>query len=161
MYEVTGNQYILSDITNNELQIAMYIALGIIALGIVILIFKYKLSGLLAAISYIGFIAGFGLVIRYTNVILSIEGFLAIGIVLILSYLLIINLLKKSYKMETYKEFLIKILPIIVLSIVFCFVNWVPMSSFGMILFWGIILLAIYNMLITSNLIKIKEGKDK
>ncbi len=161
VYEVTGNQYILSDITNNELQIAMYIALGIIALGIVILIFKYKLSGLLVAISYIGFIASFGLVIRYTNVILSIEGFLAIGIVLILSYLLIMNLLKKSYKMETYKEFLIKILPIIVLSIVFCFVNWVPMSSFGMILFWGIILLAIYNMLITSNLIKIKEGKDK
>ncbi len=161
VYEVTGNQYILSDITNEQLQVLGYIAIGIIVLGILVLIFKHKLLGLLAAIAYVGFIAGFGLVIRYTNVILSIEGFLAIGIVILLDYLLIMNLLKKSYKIETYKEFFIKILPIIVLSIVFCLVNWAPMSSFGMILFWGIVLLAIYNMLITSNLIKIKEGKDK
>ena len=161
VYEATGNQYILSDITNEQLQVLGYIAIGIIVLGILVLIFKHKLLGLLAAIAYVGFIASFGLVIRYTNVILSIEGFLAIGIVILLDYLLIMNLLKKSYKIETYKEFFIKILPIIVLSIVFCLVNWAPMSSFGMILFWGIVLLAIYNMLITSNLIKIKEGKDK
>ncbi len=160
-YELVGNQYILSEITENQMQIAGYIALGIIAIGIIILIVKYKLSGLLAAISYVGFIASFILTIKYTNVILSIEGLLAIAMILILNYVLVTYLLKKSYKMETYKEFFIKISPIIILSIVFCFTNWAPISSFAMVSFWGILLIAIYNAIITSNLIKIKEGKEK
>ncbi len=159
-YDLEGNQYILSEITNEQIQIGMYIALGIILIGMIILIIKYKLSGLLTAISYIGFIAAFMLTIRYTNVILSLEGILSIAMILLLNYYLVMKLLKKSYKMDTYKEFFIKILPIIILTIVFCFVNWAPISSFAMVAFWGILLMAIYNIIITSNLIKIKEGKE-
>ena len=129
-------------------------------IGMIILIIKYKLSGLLTAISYIGFIAAFMLTIRYTNVILSLEGILSIAMILLLNYYLVMKLLKKSYRMDTYKEFFIKILPIIILTIVFCFVNWAPISSFAMVAFWGILLMAIYNIIITSNLIKIKEGKE-
>ena len=159
-YEISGNQYILSEITSEQMQIALYIALGIIAIGLIMLIAKHKSSGVLAAISYIGFMASFMLVIKYTNVTLSLEGFLGMAIVLILNYILVKKLLNKSYKIETYKEFFIKILPIIILSIVFCFVNWTPISSFAMVLFWGILLIAIYNIIVTSNLIKIKKGKE-
>ena len=56
---------------------------------------------------------------------------------------------------ETYKKFFNIVLPICILSIVFCFVKWVPISSFGMILFWGFVIIAIYNAVITRSLLKV------
>ena len=55
----------------------------------------------------------------------------------------------------TYKKFFYRIIPICVISIAFCFVKWIPMSSFGMISFWGLVLIAIYNVVITRSLLKI------
>ena len=60
---------------------------------------------------------------------------------------------------ETYKEFFVKIIPICIVVIAFCFVGWAPISSFGMVMFWGILLIAIYNILVTNSLLKIKVGK--
>ena len=61
--------------------------------------------------------------------------------------------------LNTYKEFFIKLIPIIIISIVFCFASWTNLSSFGMIMFWGLVLIAIYNVLITKTLLKLKESK--
>ena len=60
---------------------------------------------------------------------------------------------------EVYKEFFVKIIPICIATIVFCFAGWDPISSFGMIMFWGIVLIAIYNYIITSTLLKIQDNK--
>ena len=60
---------------------------------------------------------------------------------------------------EVYKEFFVKIIPICIATIVFCFAGWDPISSFGMIMFWGIVLIAIYNYIITSTLVKIQDNK--
>ena len=157
-YEMAENQYIVSDITSNEIKTIVYVAIAIIAIALIILIIKHKFLGLFVAISYIGFIAALLLAIRELNVVLAVEGFAAIAIILFLNYILVKQLLKEE-KMETYKEFFIKILPLIILSIIFSYVKWAPISSFGMILVWGIVLIAIYNMIITSNLIKV--GKEK
>ena len=59
---------------------------------------------------------------------------------------------------EVYKEFFVKIIPICIATIVFCFAGWDPISSFGMIMFWGIVLIAIYNYIITSTLVKIQDN---
>ena len=42
--------------------------------------------------------------------------------------------------------------------IVFCFIKWIPISSFGMIGFWGLTLIAIYNVAVTRTLLKLKEN---
>ena len=60
---------------------------------------------------------------------------------------------------ETYKSFFIKIVPICITIIAFCFISWEPISSFGMVMFWGIVLIAIYNYVITNTLLKIKADK--
>ena len=60
---------------------------------------------------------------------------------------------------ETYKEFFIRIIPVCILAVVFCFINWSPISSFGMVMFWGIALIAIYNSIITNILLKIEADK--
>ena len=73
-YEVTANRYVKSNITADTYSIGI-IVLTVIVLGAMIyLIVRYKKNGLLSSIAYIGYIAVLLLVIRYTNVIITIEG---------------------------------------------------------------------------------------
>ncbi len=159
-YELVENQYVLSDITTNDTEIAVYVVLAIIVLGIILLFIRYKVVGTLGIISYIGFISLFMLLVRYTNVVLSLEGILGILIVFVLDYRLINKLLKHN-KLESYQEFFTQIIPIMIVAITFCFIRWVPISSFGMVMFWGIVLIAIYNSIVTNYLLKINAGKEK
>ena len=169
-YDVDTNEYVKSDITQNQIQIVEYIIIGIVVFALIVLIIRYKISGILGAFSFIGLMSILLLTIRYANVVLSIEGVFGIVIVLILNYIFInkfLNKLKENRKdlskknvidanKETYKEFFIRIVPVIIMVVAFCFVNWVPISSFGMVMMWGIALIAIYNVIITNNLLKLK-----
>ena len=171
-YTVSENKYVLSDITQNELDIIFYVMLAIAVLALIVLIVRYKTRGLLNAFSYIGLVALFLLLLRYTNVVISIESIFGVAVVLILNYIFVNKLLSKMKKeetlnkavisedfKETYKEFFIRIIPIIICVITFCFIRWEPISSFGMVMFWGILLIALYNISITNLLIRLKESK--
>ena len=170
-YDVEKNQYVLSNISKQDL-IYVAIAMAVVAIiGIIVLIAKYKTNGLLAGISYIGLSALYLIAIRYTNVTISIDSIFAIGIILILNYIFTNMLLSNIRKMndskvenavgksvsETYKKFFMRIIPICVVVITFCFANWIPMNSFGMTAFWGIVIIAIYNAIITNGLLRIKN----
>ena len=170
-YDVEKNQYVLSNISKQDL-IYVAIAMAVVAIiGIIVLIVKYKTNGLLAGISYIGLSALYLIAIRYTNVTISIDSIFAIGIILILNYIFTNMLLSNIRKMndskvenavgksvsETYKKFFMRIIPICVVVITFCFANWIPMNSFGMTAFWGIAIIAIYNAIITNGLLRIKN----
>ena len=145
---------------------------GLVAIALIVLIIRYKTNGLALAISYVGLASIFLLLIRYANVVLSIEGIFGIAMVLILNYIFSNKLLAKLKKekdveketvnkqlKETYKEFFIRIIPICIAVITFCFITWEPISSFGMIMFWGIALIAVYNSIVTNLFLKIKAGK--
>ena len=169
-YSVDENQYVLSDITKNDINTVFYVMSGIVAIALIVLVIKYKMQGLLGAISYIGLVAIFSLILRYTNVVITIEGIAGIAITLIMSYIFINKLLAKlkgkelnktiinSAIKETYKEFFIAIIPIIIVSITFSFISWEPISSFGMVMFWGIVLIAAYNISISNLLLKLKAS---
>ena len=167
-YDLEKNQYILPKLTTQDL-IKVEIAIAIIAVvGIIILIVKHKLNGLLAGIAYVGLSAVYMLVVRYTNVTISIESIAGIIIVLILNYIFTTMFLNKIEELnkentenvmkkatgETYKKFYLRIIPICIMAITFSFVKWIPISSFGMITFWGIVIIAIYNAIITRYLLK-------
>ena len=77
------------------------------------------------------------------------------GIVLMINYLFSMKLLstnKDNYKQEYIKS-IIKMIPLLIISIAFIFMEWVSLSSFGMLLFWGIGLISLYNILITKNIV--------
>lgn len=167
-YDLEKNQYILPETTTQDL-VKIEIAVAIIALvGIIILIVKHKLNGLLAGIAYVGLSAVYMLVVRYTNVTISIESIAGIIIVLILNYIFTTMFLNKIEELnkekaenvmkkatgETYKKFYLRIIPVCIMAITFSFIKWVPISSFGMITFWGIVIIAIYNAIITRYLLK-------
>lgn len=167
-YDLEKNQYILPKLTTQDL-IKVEIAIAIIAVvGIIILIVKHKLNGLLSGIAYVGLSAVYMLVVRYTNVTISIESIAGIIIVLILNYIFTTMFLNKIEELNkekaenvmkkatgaTYKKFYLRIIPICIMAIAFSFIKWVPISSFGMITFWGIVIIAIYNVIITRYLLK-------
>ena len=166
-YEVQNNRFVHSDITNEQLLYFTGVVAIILLVLFVILTIKYKSKGFLASISCIGFIALLSLVLRYTNVIITIEGIGAIILIILIDLKLsqmmlnktkILNVVSEAVK-SSYKELFLKLVPIMIVSIVFCFSGWTNLSSFGMIMFWGFILIAIYNIIVTEILLKLRENK--
>ena len=169
-YDTGKNQYILSNITNKELAYVAIAIAVVVVIGLIVLIVKYKVNGLLAGISYIGLTALYGILLRYTNVTISVESLFAIAMILLLNYIFIEMILKniKEISKETtekivnkstasaYVKFFNRIVPICVMVIAFCFAKWVPMSSFGMTAFWGLVIIAVYNAIVTRYLLKVK-----
>lgn len=161
-YELDENQYVLTDINNQEMQIAIYVVVLVVVLALIALMVRYKAVGALGVISYIGFISLLLLVIRYANVTIAIEGLVGIVMTLILNYILVNQLTKKSEeRLVVYKDFFVKIIPVIIMVVTFCFIPWTPISSFGMTMIWGIALMAIYNSILTNSLLKIGTRKEK
>lgn len=174
-YNIEKNQYILSDITEQELGYIVIAVAIVSVIGIAILIFKYRINGLLAGFSYVGLVALYMLLVRYANVIISIESIFGIINMLILDYIftfMLLNNINANIKEQredivnkattaTYIKFFNKIIPICIMVIAFCFVKWIPISSFGMIGFWGLVIIAVYNTVITKTLLKINIEDDK
>ena len=169
-YEIEKNQYILSDITSDCIQKIEITIATLVLIGIIILVVKYKINGLLAGISLAGLFAVFTLTIRYTNVLVSVESILGIAIIMLLDYILskmILNNINDNAKKDaenvtnkafadSYKTFISRTFPIFIIAIVFTFIKWIPLSSFGMIMFWGLSLIIVYNVIITKFLLKEK-----
>lgn len=161
-YKVTQNQYVNQNISNQCRKYALYGTIVLSAILIFAMIAKFKIRGLKGAISFGGFIALYLLIIRYTNVAISLGGIVAIIVISIISYLETINLLKINEADEEIKNkqitkeyisFILRIVPFFIVSIVFSFILWETIATFGMVAFWGIVLVLIYNYVVTRKLI--------
>lgn len=162
-YTVDENRYILPDISNETFFVPAIIILSLMVIAVLFLIIKYRVKGILGALSFIGYIASLLIIIRLTNVVVSIEGMVGILISIALNYVFIIYLLNGKKKEEqefTYKQgfikFLFVLIPIAVTTIIFSFISWIPIYSFGMTMFWGIVLIMIYNVILTRPLLYTK-----
>ncbi len=62
-----------------------------------------------------------------------------------------------SQASHDFKEALIKtvfvFIPVAITSIVLCFTGWLPIYSFAMVAFWGLLLIVLYNLVITRTLV--------
>ena len=155
-YKVDGNIYINSYIIQS-LPLVICILVDILAIVLLCLYIKNGEVGGIASLSVIGFIALLLIVLRYTNVVISLESITAFIAVVLIDYLFvkyIVDRIKKDYMSTkqalktTYIKFAGMLIPVIVMAIVFTFIEWVPIASIGMILFWGLLIMAIYNYII-------------
>ncbi len=166
-YEIENNRMTYSDITKEQITTFIIIVAIILLLILIGLCIRYKVAGILSSIAFIGFISTFTLLLRYTNVLISIEGIGAILIILIVNLIINKKILQKTEKINmineainsTYKEMFLKLIPLMIIALVFSIVGWANLSSFGMIMFWGLILTVVYNLIITKTLLKLKENK--
>lgn len=173
VYTTGDNQFIYADsnINFNKIAIALVCAFALVTL---ILIIVFKLNGLLAAISYAGLASIIMLIIRYTNVTITIESISALAIIAIINLGLLISILNeiKVCKQENieksklsklvnlkFKTLYIALIPAAILTVSVSFATGLKIYSFGFMMFWGLALIVIYNFIVTKNLLKIKMVK--
>lgn len=161
-YSLEQNRYVASDITTRDLVIAgLIVGVGMIVTAIVIGII-YKKNGILVGIANIGYVAVLLILIRYTNVIITTEGLFGLLISIILNYIFSIYLLrtmqedemttKRAYN-KTALAMLFVLIPALIFGVTLCFAKWMPIYSFGEIIFWGILTIFIYNTILTRTLL--------
>lgn len=176
-YTLDVNRFVYSEIPQELIYIVCAAIGAIILVTLLVMIIKYKKNGFLAAIAFIGYIACLLMAIRYTNVMLTIDGLIAIVASIIINFTFtfyLLSLIKKNYKEKErveveidFQKAFIRILwvliPLIIVTVILCFANWLPLYSFGMVMFWGIITLLLYNIVITRTLLvnTVKDPNNK
>lgn len=120
------------------------------------LIIKFKAKGFISIYFQVGYLAVVLLLLRLTSVTITMEGMAAIIISLILDYIFTyITLTNLNTEVEgMYKksnlQFLFNSLPIYIIALVFTYGKLTYINSFGMTLFWGIIMVYLYNYVFTK-----------
>lgn len=151
-----------SNVTQNMLVVGIAIPAGILLIACIVLICKFKVKGFIATFLQIGYIALLLLTVRYTNVVITIEGIVGIVISALLNYVLtyiMLSNLKNSGNIEwsAIGKFALITIPVYVVAIIFAFNKLTRINSLGMTIVWGSFCLYIYNLLITRNVLKMMK----
>ena len=157
--------YMQSEYNKENIKSFIIIAVVIIIISLIYAIIKYKREGLVLMISQIGFLALLLIVIRFANVIISLTGVVAIILSYIMSYIFILKILKTSKQKEekvfhkvAYQYFTIYV-PALIIAVVFSFIKFLPIASFGMVIFYALMLMILYHGGVTRKLIEKSENK--
>lgn len=160
-----------NNVVGSQQEIGTYfiygIIIGVCAIIAVYMIIKFKADGLFATFSIVLSIALLLLAARYTDTEISINSGFAIAILMIMNAYLIyktLNNIKKNSSYEnvkrttirTYIENIEVIVTSIIIAIVFTFMQYDKVFSFGMTLFYGIISVAIANFVFLRTMLLAK-----
>ncbi len=161
VYQIT--EYTESaEITSSQIHIAMYVGIALVCLMFIYLIIKLKAKGILAGILQVGYIGLLFLVLRYTNIKITLEGIVGILVSLIINFMYIYKIfsnLSESFIKETTLKISLKLIPIYIIAVVFTFNSISNISSLGMTLVWGIIMMYLYNLSLTQVAAKTIQEK--
>ena len=166
-YSVTGNVYISSPIDQSAINVLIGIGICIAVVMLIVVIIKYKSKGIIVSVCMVGFIGLYLLILRYANVVITLEGIFAVALVFVINYILNIMILnrmqndvEKTFK-KAITKFSLSMVPMLILSVVCCFSSWMSLFSFGMILFWGLVTSMVYNIVITRSFFKCVDTPKK
>lgn len=172
-YKVDINRFEYADITANTLKITVIVLASIFAAMLIYMIVRYRVNGLLGALANIGFLALVLLAIRYGKVALTLSGIAGIVVATIIEYVITI-LVVRQYKENSdqavinknVKEILAEsakaIAPIFIMAVIFALIKWEQIASIGMVLFWAILVMIIYNaIIIATKFFIVKKNKKK
>lgn len=151
-----------AEITISQIHIAMYVGIALVCLMFIYLIIKLKAKGILAGILQVGYIGLLFLVLRYTNIKITLEGIVGILVSLIINFMYIYKIfsnLSESFIKETTLKISLKLIPIYIITVVFTFNSISNISSLGMTLVWGIIMMYLYNLSLTQVAAKTIQDK--
>lgn len=156
VYKLEQNDFIVTNINKRIIPIVAIITLVIEA---IVFIIRFKGKGIIASILQIGYVALLLLVLKYTNVYITMEGVFAIALIGIFNMIFIYKVLKSNINMtKAINENLIKFInisvPVLITAIVFCFTKWLEVNSFGMVIFWGYVVSLLYNIVFTKYIFR-------
>lgn len=161
-YDINTNVYVNTTLDSNKIKLIACIEIAIALLIALVIIAKYRLNGLAATISSVGFVALLLLAIRFGNVKLSLEGIFTIELVYIINMIfniLLLNRLSKNgltskERLMAYKEsmhkYLLILVPLAIIVIAFTVISsWGTLNSIGLVLFLGGAISAAYNAIVS------------
>lgn len=165
-YELETDNFVKSTITADVQRTFKILAVIGISLLSLISIVKFKKNGVWAVICNIGYMACFSLILKYTNVEMTIYAILVASMMVVVSDVFLKAILKKgqtenfkqAYR-EVSKRFYLSFIPVIVVAIVFTLTNYYAIGSVGMVIFWGMILNGLYHFIVTKTVLE--NGEDE
>lgn len=167
IYNLTAEEYIQSNVKTTVYYIVIGIAI-ICAIISIYLIIRYKSKGILAVIGFIANIALFLLLIRLTNIQISLNGFAGILGLILLNTILVNNILKgikeadKTFSENIKKAYLKTIDVFVVMLIIFAVFSFSSMTVInvvGLLVFWGWIVTILGNLILTVPMLSIVSKK--
>ena len=166
-YKVTNSEYINSNINQNIIYFAVGAIAVICAIIVIYLIAKYKTNGLICSLGIVLEIAILLILIRYTSTVISLGTLAALLVLVLLEAYCLMKILNKikeneSYEnvanatIKTYLNMIDLIVIFLIIAIVFTFMKEVAIYSIGMTLFYGIISIAITNLIFVRGMLLAK-----
>lgn len=158
VYTVEQNKVIVSNINKNIIPIVSVVALVIEA---IVLIVVFRIKGIIASILQIGYVSLLLLILKYTNVYISIEGLFAIVLIGLLNMAFIYKIMylikKGENALKSVNDNIVKFInvsvPVLIVAIIFCFAKLLEINSFGMVIFWGYVVSLLYNIVFTKTIL--------
>lgn len=167
VYNISAEEYINSSVANY----LNYIVIGIAVICVIVsiyLIIKYKTKGILSVIAFAANIALFLILIRVTDVQVSLNGLAGILGLIVLNTVLLNNMLKniknndktffeniKNAYINSIDSFVI----MLIVLVVFAFSNMTVINSMGLLVFWGWIVVALGNLMLTVPMLYVASKK--
>ncbi len=166
-YKVTTSEYINSNINQNIIYFAVGAIVLVCAIVVIYLIAKYKTNGLICSLGIVLEIAMLLILIRYTSTVISLGTLAALLVLVLLEAYCLMKVLNKikeneSYEsvanatIKTYLDMIDLIVIFLIIAIVFTFMKEVAVYSIGMTLFYGIISIAIANLVFVRGMLLAK-----
>ena len=166
IYTIVAEEYIQSSV----LDYLQYIVIGIIAICVFVCIYfviRYRVKGLLSILAFVANISLFLIIIRLTNIEISLNGIVGMIGLIVLNTMLVNNMLKCIKQEKTFSEnmkdaYLKTIDAFVIMLIVFAvfaFSKMTVISSMGLLLFWGWIVILLGNLILTVPMLSASNKK--
>ncbi|MGN1326746.1 MAG: hypothetical protein ACI4VQ_01500 [Clostridia bacterium] len=172
-YKMEINRFVYSDITSNTIKAIVIVFVIVAALMAIYMIIRFHKNGIMGVITNIGFVAILLLALRLGNVTITLTGIFAVAVATIIEYLITMLILKEYNKAideeiikmnirGLFKKVTISLIPLEIIAITFALMKWEEIFSLGMVLFWAILIMIIYNLIILGiGLFKGKNAENK
>ncbi len=156
VYKLVANNYVESAVTE-DVELIMNIVFAVIIVVVsIIMIIRYKFNGFKQAIISVGFIASLLLMIRFVSVIFTYNSLISFMAIVLINYVFGFKCLEKLKNetnrkialKETMKELYLAIIPVCIIACIFTFMSSVVISSMGNVLFWGLLVQALFSLLV-------------
>lgn len=156
VYKLVSNNYVASTVTEDVELLMNILFAAVIAIVSVVMIIKYKFNGFKQAVISVGFIATLLLIIRFVLVVFTYNSVIAFITIIAINYVFGFKYLnklknetnKKIALKETMKELYLAIIPVCIIACIFTFMTSVVISSIGNVLFWGLLVQALFSLLV-------------
>jgi len=167
VYTITDELFVENNLGN----VIKYIVLALVAVCVVVslvLIIKHKLRGLVGVLGFITNISVFLIIMRLTNIPISLNSFAGMLGLIILNMILINNILKCIKNNEkvfsenikdAYLKSLNSIVIMLIVLVVLAFSSMTVINTAGLVLFWGWIVTVFGNLLFTVPMLSIATNK--